>query len=245
MTIKILCLDLGNTRVKWGVFSLKALEIEEQGVLEYRDDLAAVFQQMVPMPVWVSAVSAADKTDKVAQWFKVNWQTDADFVRASAEFDGLINAYVSPDQLGVDRWLAMIAARSLFDQDVCIVDAGTALTIDVVTRDGQHRGGMILPGKNLIKESLMHGTENINTAQGSFSGLADNTIDAVTSGAEACWLGGVERSLEMVRLSYPECIVVVTGGDSSEINSVIIDNVYFKKDLVLLGVGLMARKFYA
>ena len=59
---------------------------------------------------------------------------------------GLRNGYRDPAQLGVDRWLAMCAAWQQFPGSLCVVDAGTAVTIDVVAADGAHSGGLILPG---------------------------------------------------------------------------------------------------
>src|SRR3546814_17254315 len=69
------------------------------------------------------------------------------FARSSAGWHGLRNAYREPERLGVDRWLAMIAAWHTHRGAACIANAGTALTVDVIDAQGQHLGGIIAAGR--------------------------------------------------------------------------------------------------
>ena len=69
-----------------------------------------------------------------------------------ARAGGVINAYAQPERLGVDRWLALIGAAGMVDGDCIVIDAGSAITLDLVRGDGQHLGGAILPGINTSLE---------------------------------------------------------------------------------------------
>ena len=245
MIDKILCLDIGNTRIKWGVCELAQFNISYQGVAEEMSQLAGELSALSPMPVWVSSVGSKDVNDSVLQWFDENWRQQANFINSEPEFKDLKNAYRVSEDLGVDRWLAMVAARNLIDDDFCVIDAGTALTIDAVRSTGEHLGGLIMPGLSLMAAALSKGTANIDQAAGKQHTLAGNTIDAVASGIMTSWLGGIEKALSELTQKLPGCTVFVTGGDAEKVKSININNVVYNNDLVLLGVGLKARDHYA
>jgi type III pantothenate kinase len=127
--------------------------------------------------------------------------TQVDFVAASAAQSGVRNAYPQPHLLGADRWVAAIGAYHLARGACCVVDIGTAATIDAITADGQHLGGFIVPGPALMMSSLHAGTSNLaaHTAA-SLAGtpelFADNTRDAIERGcriALAATLGAGRR----------------------------------------------------
>ena len=71
------------------------------------------------------------------------------------------NGYEDIAQLGVDRWAAIVGAYTHFGSAVCIVDAGTAVTVDLVRDGGRHLGGLIVPGLQLMRSSLEQDTEDI------------------------------------------------------------------------------------
>jgi len=245
MTKKVLCLDVGNTRVKWGVCALEDVEISQQGVTDQFVQAVNDFERLTPMPVWVSTVAAEDVNEQIRCWFKKNWDQEINVLQSEPEFEGLQNAYVKPEELGVDRWLAMIAARKMFKTNFCVVDAGTATTIDMVDAAGKHKGGLIMPGLTLMMRALSQNAAKIGQTEGNYRILADNTNDAVTSGIMSSWLGGIEKALQALIEQNAECVVVLTGGDARRINLNGIDNVVHKNELVLLGVGWVARNRYA
>ncbi len=245
MIDKVLCLDIGNSRIKWGVCELSTLVMSQQGVAKELDQVVDALSHISVMPVWVSSVASTDLNDVFSKWFDENWQQCLNFIKSVAEFKGLLNAYEVSGNLGVDRWLAMVAARSLSRDDYCVIDAGTALTIDVVNSIGEHQGGLIMPGLSLMGEALSKAAANIDQAAGKQKTLANNTVDAVTSGIMTSWLGGIEKALSEIRQKLPGCVVFVTGGDAEKVKLINIDNVVYNNDLVLLGVGLVARNHYA
>lgn len=242
---KVLCLDIGNSRIKWGVCNLSTLDMSFQAVANDFNQAVDGFSQFSVMPVWVSSVGSADVNDSFSQWFDENWQQRLNFIKSESEFKGLINAYEVSEDLGVDRWLAMLAVRNLTADDYCVIDAGTAVTIDVVCSTGEHQGGLIMPGLSLMGKAISKAAANIHQVAGKQQTLANNTVDAVTSGIMANWLGGIEKALSEIRQILPGCVVFVTGGDAEKVKSINVGNVVYNNDLVLLGVGLKARDHYA
>ena len=67
---------------------------------------------------------------------------------------GVTNGYERPGSLGVDRWMAMLGAAGMTASDCIVIDAGSAITVDLLCGDGRHLGGAILPGFNTSLEAF-------------------------------------------------------------------------------------------
>lgn len=110
-----------------------------------------------PQSIWVSSVSNDSAATVLTQYCEEKWRCRPRFVSSPPACHGLVNHYDRPAQLGVDRWLAALGAFKLMATEnkagVVVVDAGTAVTVDLVYDRG-FRGGVILPGLNLITDSL-------------------------------------------------------------------------------------------
>lgn len=106
-------------------------------------------------------------------------------------------AYQHERNLGIDRWLALIAAYTLYPAQACIVvDAGTATTIDVVNSQGQHLGGWILPGLDLMTRSLTQNTQRVFDDENTpfTNQLGTNTPNGLKNGALVATLGAIEQA---------------------------------------------------
>lgn len=152
-----LLIDAGNTRLKWcwcdadGLPS--TLRHAEYDALEERG--AALFERGKSGvdEVLVCSVAGDDVRQLLTECFST-WNVTPRFFRSQKQSCGVLNAYASPERLGVDRWLAMIGAWSLRREAACIVDCGTAMTIDALDDSGRHLGGMIVPGLALMRDAL-------------------------------------------------------------------------------------------
>jgi type III pantothenate kinase len=139
------------------------------------------------------------------------WKSAPYIVHARADQCGVSSCYAAPQQLGSDRWAALIAAHYLYmERDVLVVQIGTAVTIDTLAADGRFQGGLILPGLNLMLDTLTRNTAGLAPQLGKFAALPDNTADAMFSGAVNAIAGAVERSYRKLANS-PICLL--SGGD--------------------------------
>jgi type III pantothenate kinase len=150
--------------------------------------------------------------------------------------------------LGVDRWVALIAARAETRSAVCIVDAGTAVTIDAMDKSGQHLGGQIIPGPRLMAAVLSKETNDIGLPKastrdpGSGMGLfATNTGAAVHNGALSAVCGAIERAAKTMRSAGLRPKIVLTGGDASRILKQLDGKVLHRPHLVLQGLAHMVQ----
>ena len=87
-----------------------------------------------------------------------HWGVVAEFAQSREQVGEVRNAYAEPGHLGVDRWLAVLAAYKRARGACCVLDAGSALTLDIVRRDGQHEGGYIVPGLTMQRAALLERT---------------------------------------------------------------------------------------
>lgn len=95
-----------------------------------------------PDAVFVANVATPILNKQIAGWIQENWALTPNFWFRSR---GLRRQKRLPQAgtAGVDRWLTLIAVRHRYSVPACIVDSGTAITIDVIQEDGQHLGGLI------------------------------------------------------------------------------------------------------
>ena len=139
-------LDVGNSSAKWRLVDggeILARGRYVPGDNASRDsllDCTTVLERIL-----VSSVAADDAEQTLEQLLLERWAVQPWFARTPARTGDLVNSYADPARMGVDRWLAMLGARRRFSGRLCVIDAGSALTIDLVSATGLHEGGYIIP----------------------------------------------------------------------------------------------------
>ena len=157
-------------------------------------------------------------------------------VKSLAEGCGVKIAYRHPEKLGVDRWLALLAARKIYSCSTCVVDCGTAITIDLLDEEGQHLGGVIAPGLTLMKKSLAGATQDLDFFESQFPiGLADNTEAAIYSGTLFSIVGLIEHTMSK-NLGFQ---LILTGGDAEIVAKELSVDAIVRSDLVLQGLAVV------
>lgn len=207
----ILCLDAGNTRLKWGLREGAAWRA--QGALDpaASGELAA-FLPVRPRRILACNVAGPGVAARI-EALAAAWAVPLDWFRSSAACCGVTNGYASPAQLGADRWAALVGARGLHAGAALVVMAGTATTIDVLDVQGTFRGGLILPGLDLMRAALARNTADLPEARGCYRELPTNTDDAIASGALHATLGAIERLAAIARrLAGADFAVILSGG---------------------------------
>lgn len=247
-----LLLDVGNTSIKWAYDDGESESLVESGEVRHRSSTpeaaAQLVAQLAVAPTAAYAVNvagsklAAELVASLADRFGVNLQ----FIATSARFGDLVNGYRAVEQLGADRWAAIVGAWQRYQRAVCVIDAGTALTVDVVNGQGQHQGGIIVPGLHLMRASL-----NLETSD--ISGFASKRV----KDAGPDWYGldtgsAVEKgTLFMLRATINAAItesgvgdvrpaVVLTGGDAGLLAPLLAYPGELRPLLVLEGLRCLA-----
>ncbi len=230
--------DMGNTRGKFWLS--RDGRIEARAYVPHEADMAAMLAHLSeeflarPDAVLGASVLDDDSLEAFAAACRARWSVSPRFAHSSARCQGVVSAYAEqPERLGVDRWLAMIALRER-DQDVCVVDCGTAITIDVMSLRGQHLGGYILPGLSMMAAALLHETHRVRfDPMATVEGLAlgRNTGEAVMHGALAAVVALIEKLTQ-----ERSCAVVLTGGDAASVSACLACPHELQPELLLHGL---------
>lgn len=275
---RILVVDMGNQRLKWAVLEIESLlsagkilsDLDRcSGVLDIAHSAQSIstthrFDMLAdkinnPDQVLFSCVGARQAGKEFDTWCRKTWGINPTQVYSEPSRFGLDNQYDDPDQLGSDRWLAAVAAHSLVseagnrgDDAVIVIDAGTAVTVDLVMHNA-FKGGAILPGVAMAISALANSTGEIRIDVqsltrgflnlGDLNILATNSDDAVRAGALASVTGGIERCLELIRPVIESRVkVLITGGDARLIASMMKSSREVVPNLVLAGLALIAAE---
>lgn len=211
----ILCLDSGNSRIKWGVHDDGRWL--EQGALPHADvhKLAGLAKRYPSLERVMLANVAGAKAAQGIRKAISSWALDIREVRSAECCGGITNLYKTPSQLGVDRWCALIGARSIAGSAALVVMAGTATTVDALTSDGRFLGGLILPGWQLMGDALGAGTAGLGLVRGSYADWPTCTDDAIETGILDAQVGAIERA--WLRLKENVKICLVSGGNADRI----------------------------
>lgn len=249
-----LLIDLGNSRLKWAIYSGRNSEhLIDSGQMDHRgdpDDPSRLLTGLErhwghlarPEQVWVSAVASIAQRQQLEEWIRDHWELTPVYAEARAMEFGVTNAYQRATDLGVDRWLALIAARQEFPgQALCIADCGSAVTIDVMDQAGQHLGGQILPGTQAMQDALGQNTslgprplgDEITREQ--FFG--DTTSACIRSGILNAQAALIERAvIRSQSLLGEQPRLLLTGGGADGIKTLLSLPYNQCPDLVLEGL---------
>ena len=233
-----LIIDIGNTRLKWATLQGDGLLVSH-ALLNHeitQQQLIVIWRlQPVPEKLAIACVGSASLLELVTKVAVKLWPTVyIHYVTSKSDALGVYNAYQSPEKLGVDRWLALVAVRYFYQCSACLVDCGTAITIDLIDVNGRHQGGFINPGLMLMRKSLSIGTARLPSNETDYEvGPANCTQAAIYSGTLFAAVGLIEH---VVSQHTNGSQLILTGGDAEVVaaqlkNKLIIDN-----DLVLRGL---------
>lgn len=228
----ILQLDAGNSAVKWRLQGTSSCRQGRVAMVE----LASVLKKLPNKPVRAvaSCVAGSAVANELALTVKQAYKLTLEFATVVDGTGGVHCGYAEPEKLGVDRWLAMLAARRLYNEALIVVDAGSAATFDVVSATGKHLGGYILPGLELMRTSLSGGTDQVHVERIGASNLAlgRNTAAAVNSGALAALCALAEK------LSCEHSARIVVAGGGGKLISEQLAGAEYCPDLVLDGLNV-------
>lgn len=237
-----LLVDVGNTQVKYVFQDLEnTASLTEITYLDY-----ALFSEQLSegkfaqISEFILANVHGNEIPKVLEkWSKLNNIAFLQ-VHSTAKAFGVSSSYQQPERLGVDRWLAMIGAKQRYpQQNLLIIDAGTATTVDLLDSNGQHLGGWIMPGVQTMFSSLLTRTNKViatpkATASLSFGSDSSNCLN---HGSWAMTIGAVKEAIIQAQSLLTLDNVLITGGNGREIVNLLNDNCQFEPKLVFHGLS--------
>lgn len=208
--------DCGNTCIKFALFT------EDKGLSQHQFIDYSVLHTFVtklfnlyPMPdeIKISSVTKVERLSTLLAHIAKFTDIPPTIAISQKQALGLINQYDVPETLGVDRWLAMLAAWDIYHEPTLVVDLGTALTIDYITPDGNFEGGLILPGLKSLRDALLKDTAIHNIPELPYtSELGHNTSACISSGIHYAIVG----SILALHKSLPHVTSVVLSGGRAQ-----------------------------
>ena len=247
--MRTLALDLGNTALKYGLFGPEGAR--ESGVLTAPSQLAALWQRAQPRQAILSSVADEATTQPwLAELALVNGLAQVLPFRPGFTPVPLRNAYATPHTLGADRLAAAVGAAGQYpNQNLLIIDAGTALKLDLVTADGTYHGGSIAPGLRMRLLALHTFTGRLPLvelppATESVQLIGNSTASSLLSGVVGGTAAEVRGRVAEYQQRYPDLRVVLTGGDAPYLAAALTPlagRIFAVPELVLLGLDKILR----
>ncbi|MGA2024283.1 MAG: type III pantothenate kinase [Steroidobacteraceae bacterium] len=259
---EVLLLDIGNSRLKWallrgtyrrgqafaasGALPLDALQAGETAFSRL---LAAFGPELRIQACNVAGVRIERQLRASVRRAGLR---PPRLVRSARDSAGVRNAYTEPWRLGADRWVRLIGGRAEHPgRALCIVSAGTAVTLDLLDARGRHRGGSIMPGPRLMIESLLEGTAGIRRRAGgrnaaTFSAtnrdvlFARDTRAALAAGARYAAAGLIEQAMRSARVLLGARPRLLLGGGAADAIAPLLRVAHRREDeLALRGLAVL------
>lgn len=233
----ILDLDLGNSSAKWRVQTAgKTIA----GRFVYADiDAWLAALPVSPDRLRVCSVLSFEKQVALLNKIETHLNLTAEVAHTSRSAVGVQNGYEDFSCLGVDRWLAIVAAWQRSHSACVVVDAGTAVTIDYLDGEGRHLGGYIVPGLAMMCAALTAGTDGILVGAAEYAlSPGVNTQQAVGHGsllAVAAAINDSVRRFEKCCAKTPQ--LLLTGGDALLLQSALEIQSVYCPELVFEGLA--------
>ena len=237
-----LLIDLGNSRLKWALYDKLALVKQGESLTHAEltpQRLTALWQSLQPQKIGLSCVGNTHLLDSIKSVIVSLWGNQIICHHAATQTYafGVHNGYQQPEKLGIDRWLALIATRQIYSTHVCLVDCGTAITIDILNTQGQHEGGVISAGVCLMQKALASHTADLpQLTHANHIGLATDTKAAIYSGTVFAACGLIEH---IMAKQPPHTTLLLTGGDAPVLSAQLNTPHTLNTTLVLHGLAIV------
>jgi type III pantothenate kinase len=238
----ILAIDSGNTRIKWGMHDATGWLLRGMATLK---DIATLKYELERAGILPSQIVIANVAGEEAE--KLINEVIAPLGGSQLRIKPKENAYgvscrYDVNQLGVDRWVSLIAARQIHRGNCLVIGAGTALTVDMLTSAGDFAGGVIVPGLRLMKDALQLQTSGVKQLDGEVVPFPVCTADAVTSGTLKAAMGAIIGMVEeSEKNGWTIDLCIMSGGDAPLLASYLNVRHRVVENLVLDGLVHIAK----
>ncbi len=232
-----LVIDSGNTLVKLAVFNgsqivelLKTPDLSIQTIAQlldkYKNINSAIFSS-----VRENTQELENFLDQKVHFISLDGKTLLPYK----------NNYTTPETLGKDRIAAVAGAQNLFPtNNVLVIDAGTSITYDLLTSDGEYMGGGISPGMQMRFDALNTFTSKLPLIKAEYDKdialIGNSTSKAILSGVQNGVLQEVDGIIEEYKADFSSLKIVICGGDNKYFDKYLKNNIFAAPNLVLQGL---------
>ena len=237
--------DLGNARVKCAPLHVDGT-LGEVRAIAYGEGCIAALDAAVPVALRedatavLASVASPARTAAVVDWLTTRFGS-VSVARTQPALAGVRIAYADPARLGVDRFLALLAARRRGAQPWLVVGVGTAVTVDLLDAQGRHHGGRIAPSPRLMREALHAAAVQLPAQGGEYVEFAADTAAALASGCDGAALGLIERSRQQAQHALGERPALLLHGGGAADLMPHLREALLAPALVLEGLAAWAR----
>lgn len=245
-----LLVDVGNSRAKWQLLDDDRLlyrDAHTHNGATPRDWVGKLWPDLeTPQQVVIGNVAGAEVAAELSGWIARHWRLKPVFAVSKAREFGVLNGYDQPERLGVDRWLALIGARTLTRDGCAVIDCGTAATVDALTGAGRHLGGVILPGVRLMHAALYNNTALLEEQQppDEVVILGRNTRDCIWGGTVHAITAAIDRVTDYMAETAGggNFLRLLTGGNAPALSRYLQRDYRLEPDLIFHGLRAVADK---
>jgi type III pantothenate kinase len=259
MSDHLIAVGIGNTSVKLGCTDHNTSAAPPAWTCRYElptsgfspEQLRRLLPDSPDSPArWLVASVQRAIEQQVCQWVKAARPNDKYFLLSHRDLPIAIDVE-QPERVGMDRLATAVAANRLRQaaEAAVVVDAGTALTVNLVTADGVFRGGVILPGFKLTAKALAEGTDLLPLIVADLNAdpppvVGKSTEAAIRSGLFWGSVGAVRELVDRMSQDVHSPVrVFVTGGDAQRLAGYLAPDARFVPDLVLIGIASSSLAF--
>jgi type III pantothenate kinase len=234
--------DIGNSRIKWGrcgtgrIDEAVSLPVDETAWRDQASRWGAASE-------WVVGGVQPAVRERFVGWLR---ELGAKVTVLDSHRRLPIEVDVdAPDRVGLDRLFNAVAVAARMEQGraALIVDAGSAVTVDLLDETHAFAGGVIFPGLRLMTAALHEHTAQLPQVDiAKLPGLpGKNTADAIEAGVAHAVLGGIERVLQFLFAEHTNALVYLTGGDAAFLSPHLAMPHHVEPLLTLDGIRLAAE----
>ncbi len=239
----LLAIDAGNSFIKWGYHDGVAWQTQGRVARAQWRAKPDAYLSRVPDRIIIANVAGPQVLAALHGIFPgIEIKNIQAQTQSQLKSNALSNRYQPAESLGADRWASLIAARALVQEACVVVSLGTAMTADALDSNGVFLGGIITPGRFLMRKALSEGTHALAQTAGNIKPFPTTTADAIESGVNLALLGAIEklaRELEQHAGKTVSCLL--TGGDAAALSPWLNRPHQVVDNLVLQGLLLLAQ----
>jgi type III pantothenate kinase len=231
-----LCIDIGNTALKFGIFEGNTLQQQGTSYEALKDAV-------------VSHVKVAIVSTVVSEHPVMNWLSDKaiPFLILSNSFTlPFSNVYTTPETLGADRIAAVAGAKKRFpNQNSLVITAGSCITYNIINAKGVFLGGAISPGVRMRFEALQHFTAKLPLVnmdpKADVQWIGNDTKTSIETGVYRAVLNEIEGFIRQFEADFENLNILICGGDAPFLVSHLKNNIFATPSLILEGLNYILQ----